>query len=293
MPLFRTIYEKLVPPAIKKPYRAMRRWLDDLPHELRLARITRANAYKAAGRAIYTHPHRPHYLNAIRKIAAELGMPVRHSRPTGPGLFIYWPLNEETFSDGDGSMINGLCQNINKDFINGIFEDVFGLQLAIDPATHEGRYVRKSIRNARHDGVVLSEPTAAEAGYVYQRLIANEVNGMAEDIRLIYMRGCLDFVYVKCRPLGSRFSNINSVVTLEPAANRVSPEEVAKVEEMCRRIGLDYGEIDTLRDRESGLLYVVDFARTPAGPPNHLSAADARVATERMAAAFHQRFIAN
>lgn len=36
---------------------------------------------------------------------------------------------------------------------------------------------------------------------------------------------------------------------------------------LCRALGLDYGELDVLRDVEDGKLYVVDVNNTPWAPP--------------------------
>jgi hypothetical protein len=54
---------------------------------------------------------------------------------------------------------------------------------------------------------------------------------------------------------------------------------------------LDYGELDLLRDRGDGRIYVVDVNSTPWGPPNHISEDQSRIAVARMASAFRQAFL--
>jgi len=47
----------------------------------------------------------------------------------------------------------------------------------------------------------------------------------------------------------------------------LSEEEADRVQRFCRGMGLDYGELDAVRDASSGRLYVVDVNNTPFGPP--------------------------
>jgi hypothetical protein len=56
-------------------------------------------------------------------------------------------------------------------------------------------------------------------------------------------------------------------------------------------MGLDYGELDVLRDLGDRRIYVVDVNPTPDGPPNHIGAADSEIALARMADAFNEVFL--
>lgn len=49
-------------------------------------------------------------------------------------------------------------------------------------------------------------------------------------------------------------------------ADIFSAAELAQLLDFGARIGLEYGELDVLRDRDSGRIYVVDVNRTPYGP---------------------------
>lgn len=125
----------------------------------------------------------------------------------------------------------------------------------------------------------------------YTRLVDNTDGEFVHDIRLAIVGRPADFVYLKRRPVGNRFSNTNRFVTVEPRAQLISAAELALVEEFCRRIGLDYGEIDCVRDRVSRKLYLLDVNKTPAGPPNGLPMEGQAFALERMAVAFARNFI--
>ena len=59
----------------------------------------------------------------------------------------------------------------------------------------------------------------------------------------------------------------------------------------ARALGIDYGELDILRDRDDGRIYIVDVNNTPFGPPNHLPWSDSRRAVRRLAHAVSEQFL--
>ena len=125
---------------------------------------------------------------------------------------------------------------------------------------------------------------------MYQRLVKNteEKAGdeVAIDLRTPLYNGSVPLVYLKRRPVNERFQNKNLSVEILSKEQAFSTDELHRLAEFARAIGLDYGELDVLRDRESQLLYVVDVANTPAGPPNGLPASEARRAVEILSKEF-------
>ena len=71
-------------------------------------------------------------------------------------------------------------------------------------------------------------------------------------------------------------------------SDRFSVEEERALLDLAARIGLDYGEIDVLRDAD-GQMYAVDVNKTPARSRN-ISDAELKVADQLMAAAFSDLF---
>ena len=204
---------------------------------------------------------------------------------------LFWPLREEPEFNPYFGLINGRCIDINKSTVARLSENIFGYECKIDPRDYSAPYVRKSEINARHDGIVLHKPTEPDTRYVYQRLVNNESgDGMVEDLRIIYMRNVLPILYRKLRPVSSRFANKNTVVTIERTSLFISEVEARRIELLSEAIGLEYGEIDALRDRTNGLLYVVDINRTPAGPPNGLPRRESRLAVKQIATSFKDAF---
>lgn len=56
-------------------------------------------------------------------------------------------------------------------------------------------------------------------------------------------------------------------------------------------MGLDWGELDILRNKDDGRAYIVDVNNTPAGPPNHLSKEDKERALQQLATTFARVFL--
>ena len=189
------------------------------------------------------------------------------------------------------AVLNLDCVDVSKARVDAVAAEAFGYDIRIDPRRHRGPCVRKSNENARHDGLVVMGPLEPESGYVYQRLVDNRCgNSLVEDVRLPFFDGSIPFAYRKFRPLADRFSNGNTRVEIAPCAEVLTDDELDRVVALCRSICLEYGELDCLRDRTDGRLYVVDANPTPYGPPNHLPRRDAARAMAMLAEAFRQAF---
>lgn len=194
-------------------------------------------------------------------------------------------------------VINADARDISKKTVGKNFNLSFGYPLDVDPTTYSGSMVVKSDLNATHDGKVVEAPVAWEEdqeNLVFNVHVDNgDGHGNVVDFRVPFIRRPLDFAYRKVRPVQSRFSNINSSVTLEKTADHFSQLEIDGISAFCQMMGLDYGELDCLRDAVSGKIFIVDVAKTPAGPPNGLSFRLKVEAIKRMSVAFAEEFIAD
>src|SRR5262249_1485320 len=155
---------------------------------------------------------------------------------------------------------------------------------------YHGPMVEKSNVNYAHDGRVVEGPLGVDAvrpERVYQKAIDNRIgaDGLVLDHRVVVHGEEVPLVYLKYRPEATRFSAKNGRVELKEADALVSEEELARLKEMARRMGVDYGEMDVLRDTDHRI-YVVDVNNTPAGPPNGLPLAECRRALGLLAASY-------
>jgi hypothetical protein len=190
----------------------------------------------------------------------------------------------------DRHVLNVTCNDISKKLVQERFEAVFGYALEIDPRTFRGLAVRKSDDNYRHDGLIVECPIAEAPveGVVYQMLIdSSDGKGNCIDFRVPVIGNEIPLVYVKPRPIDDRFATYSSA-QIADTSEVLEPEEIAQILRFCRSIGMDFGEMDVLRDNTDGRIYIVDANNTPAGPPVKLSDEDKRFAVQILAAAYER-----
>jgi hypothetical protein len=193
----------------------------------------------------------------------------------------------------DASVINDTYVDDDKAVIQAAFERVFGHSLQVDPRTHSGPAVKKSRANGKHDGAIVQCPIAEpDPAYVYQTVVNNAVPGdLVEDLRIHICDYRPVFGYMKYRPLAKRFGNGNTYARLASVFDLCSGEEVASITKFVRELGLEIGEIDALRDRTSGRLYIVDANNTPYGPPNNIEGRDGDLGIRWIADAFCRAYL--
>jgi hypothetical protein len=188
--------------------------------------------------------------------------------------------------------LNCDCTDISKVAVGRAFEQVFGYGFHVDPTTHHGPLVEKSDDNCKHDGRVIEGPAPALPGRVYQRVIDNRISDRSiVDIRTPIIGEEIPFVYLKHRPLHDRFGNTNTRTVRKSTLEVFRADEVNRIVAFSRSMGLDYGELDILRDRRDGRIYIVDVNKTPYGPPNHLRRSEGRRAMRDLGEAFARQFL--
>jgi hypothetical protein len=162
-------------------------------------------------------------------------------------------------------VINARCQDISKERVEKVFEEVFGYAMSIDPSVHTGLCVKKSDTNGVHNGCVVTCPVEREEGNVYEKLINNQCDtDRVTDIRVLVFGDTIPFIIARYRSIHDRFDHTQDIEILSVEA-RLSQNEVRDVLRFCNVFGLDYGELDVLRDRDDGRIYIVDVNNTPSG----------------------------
>ncbi len=271
--------------------------------KLFIARLTRPRTERCQVE-IECYPGIPYHRHVVWKIALYAGAKLRlyqgeeHQRVKRPRFRLFWPDISALLGSAQPSpspppewwrgALNADASDISKRNVQRVFEAAFGYGLAVDPTTHEGPCVAKSDRrNGAHDGRVLDCPIAkADPALAYEVLIDNRADGdTVLDLRVPIVGGDIPFVYMKYRPLSTRFSNTNTAVTIAEVDQVFSASEREGIRRFCWATGLDLGEIDVLRDKD-GRVYIVDVNRTAWGPPRPLRTAEAVRAVRLYAAAF-------
>jgi hypothetical protein len=205
-----------------------------------------------------------------------------------------WRTADETLKELGGrcGCLNIRCTDISKTRVHAAFKKVFGYSLSVDPLTHQGACVEKSDINAAHDGRVIECPVDQRAeNHVYERVVNNQAGDRyVEDIRTVIMKDTVPLVYLKYRFAANRFRNYRKAVTVR-AGDVFSAGERERIIAFSREMGLDLGELDILRDRGDGRLYIIDVNPTPAGPPGYMPAREYRRALKVLSAAFEATFL--
>lgn len=170
------------------------------------------------------------------------------------------------------------------------FAAVAGYSSLLDPAAESGLAIVKSRQNARHDGRIRKLPldTFDPDDVICQRLIGNTLGEYVADIRVPFVLGNPVLAYVKIRECSRRFDNANAHARLVMPSEVLTTEEIRLCQRFCDAIGLDYGELDILRDGREGRIYIVDANDGPAGPTKVLPEIDRTMAFRLVATAFRK-----
>lgn len=111
---------------------------------------------------------------------------------------------------------------------------------------------------------------------------------LVEDLRTSTVGGKPVCVFVKRREVTKRFLNTNTEVLLRTPEEVFSQAELDQISAFTREIGLDWGGVDVLRDRNDGKLYIVDANKTDMGPPIGRNLPDKIKATYMLRDAFRK-----
>lgn len=187
--------------------------------------------------------------------------------------------------------INRACVDIAKSTVDRAWAEASGYSIAVDPLSYRGQIVIKPDENGVRGGKVVEGPIQnVRPGRVYQRLIDSRRDGRILSLRPMVFDGRILVVYTKARAEPHWFAGREDVGVVAPV-DVFSAAEREQLLRFCAVLGLEYGELDVLRDNESGLIYVVDANRTPIRPRG-LAAADEDAAFGPLAAALEARMTA-
>ena len=228
-------------------------------------------------KTILFYPEKPQHWHMLYAISHYLGYDMSddpHVRYDAAVAF-----QDATFRDVDDvlrslsetrEVINSRCGDISKERVEKVFKEIFGYGLEVDPRLERKPYVKKSNQNGLHDGVVLTEPTQPESGFIYQRLLDNEIdNAQAYDIRTIICKDSILFCLYRFKQLDDRFE-YNRREKIKSLDAVYSKDEQAAILRFCKEFGLDFGELDVIRDNGDRRIYIVDVNNTPAIMPRNV-----------------------
>ncbi len=168
--------------------------------------------------------------------------------------------------------VNGRCTDISKSHVDRIFQQVFGYSTKIDPTRFQGQAVIKSEENFAGGGAFVECPILqgeVQPGMIYQVLVDNQVaRDRVEEYRASIIGGRITDVMIKYRDVARRLKGRGSGgskgSSLHSAEQVFTVRQIRQIEEFCKRIGIDFGELDVLPDIDEARLYILDANKTPS-----------------------------
>ena len=201
----------------------------------------------------------------------KLGVEITNDPNSDFKYAIYWNIKSNSTPDQVISeishrmkVINIKCGNVLKYRVDEIWNEISGYTIKINPAKFKYKYVRKSQlqycshTGEKHDGVICNFNQKRDPRYVYQRLIDTSLpDGRYRTLRLPIFGDSIPCVIVKDSK--DRFKESHSVVDIcYDIFGWFSVEERKWIKKFRKGIGLDYGELDILRDKNTEKIYVID-----------------------------------
>lgn len=276
-------------------------WPEVIGKDLKFGLKNLALWFKNGGKlpTLVCYPDFPSKRTTIYKIASSTDLRLTNKQVKDPTCILFFEDSTTKASRESGyfqlhpNAINLKCDDISKVKVDAMHLKAFGYNTFIDPYTFEGIAVEKSDENAQHDGQKIQCPIAEEtSGKIYQILIDNQVNDThVVDIRVPVMRGEIPLAYLKYKTLDLRFTNEVDYAEMVETGKVLSSEELASIKQFCSLMEVEFAELDVLRHKPTGKIYVIDVNTTPYGPPSGLSSADHHKAVIILSDTFQRIFL--
>jgi hypothetical protein len=247
-------------------WRRTRRWTLATIHAWRHNRALPADAP-----TLDFYPLRPQPRTQIVRILALLGVRIGFD-PRDARRVIAW--DGGTWFDPRHAArlptdaINRRCLDVSKSAVERAWAATAGYPLAVDPLTYHGPMIAKSEINGAHDGRLIEGPIAVrDPALVYERFIDSSHAGVVTCIRTPVIGDEIPVTMIKWRRVPHWVTG-PAAVEPRPTADVFSPAEIELLLRFARQLGMDYGELDVVRDAATGLIYAVDANRTPVPHPS-------------------------
>lgn len=254
-------------------------------------------------RTIVVYPDFPSKKTTIFKIARKLGYRLTNKPLNHADIVIYFDditsaeANLPTELVKDRNVVNIHCTDISKVKVDQIHLSVFGYNTFINPVTYSGIAVQKSDINALHDGKMIQCPITdtVDDKSVYQVLIDNTFNDeLVMDYRVPVYNGTIPILYCKYKSMAKRFTNDVTFSELVADVNSVfSREEEEGIIAFTQKMKVEFCELDILRNKTDGKIYIIDVNKTPYGPPAGLKKEEHEMAVDLLSKTFQEKIATN
>jgi hypothetical protein len=257
--------------------------------------IARHNArQKRAAPTLNFYPERPLPRAQLMGMLALIGVRIG-TDPRAGGPVIAWRKGAWLRAADQAALpayaINRSCSDISKSRVDELWASVAGYSVAVDPLVTSGPLVVKGEENAIHDWYLANGPLPRrEPGKVYERLIDASAGELFIQSRPVIMRGHVPLVMAIHFP--RQHWRAEAETFPAKVADFYTAAEMEQMLAFAAAIGLEYGELDVLRENGSGRLFVIDANPAPVRP-HHIAPNEEALMQRKMADAFAEIFAAD
>jgi hypothetical protein len=161
-------------------------------------------------------------------------------------------------------VINIGCTNVLKGLVDRAWQSASGYTITINPKTFKYKYVRKSrlqYRNhlgIKHDGKIFETRQEKDINYVYQRYInTKNKEGKFRTIRVPIFGDHIPCLVLKHS--NDPFKEVRCKVEIvENIGEYITEQELGWLKIFNQIMGVDFAEIDMVRDINTKLIYAID-----------------------------------
>ncbi|MGB1296181.1 MAG: hypothetical protein ACPG6V_11945 [Flavobacteriales bacterium] len=252
------------------------------------------------------YPDYPKTGATLARTVRAMNMNITNNPKEGFDLVFFWK-DETVVNDSkeilkaanlNENAFNSDCFDIGKKIVDETFEKIFGYSITIDPMTYSGRCLMKCNENALGEIDEIDCPVEKiDPDFVYQKIIDNTVNeNYIADMRVLIFGEDIPFIIDKWIPKANQYkkkgeSKFSPKYHLKNTNDLLSQEEQKLVIKMAKKMGLDCGEMDILRDKEDGKIYIVDVNKTPTMLVSRFSEEEQTMVYEKLTHFFKTNFM--
>lgn len=296
----RAALRRYIPAGVRRARRVVLRLPVVIDRWAKIRRRSSLRMARGAPHTILSHPLRPHLEDdyTLTLIACRLGLRITTDPTAACAAAIHWrdathrppnPVLERLASKLP--VINLLANDISKTRVEEVMRQAFGYGLALDPLTTAGPLIEKSDRNALHDARVLAGPLPGRReGCVYQRLIGRRRGDFVEEFRIPVVGNRIPFVLLKYKRSAERLA-LSIRGTIVAPQSVLDDAEIDRLLAFSRGMGIDFGELDVIRDDGDGRIHLLDANNTPSAWFAGFTAADRQATIDLLAEAFEAAFL--
>lgn len=247
---------------------------------------------------INCYPSKPWPVYTLWNMAKVCGFNLENGKSNNNGITIVFEdrtqIDKAALPPEASTWINGRCLDIRKSTVAKLYTEISHRSLLVNPKEYKDQMVQKLEKNGTHSGKIIHGPiTKILANYVYERLINNETNNESEikDMKVVIVGSQIPLIYEIYRDKNKRFKSYGRDTKIASTDGLLSKNEQEEILTIANKIGLDFGEMDVLRDKANSHIYIVDINKTTVSPPADLTFAERTKALRIIGRAFEQEFL--